>query len=211
MCVIIVAQKRLPNEEELRRAWSRNDDGAGVSWVSRRGKVVWVKGLMRLEDVLAIRNEVRLPCVWHFRSATHGGVSQALTHPFLISPKAPFSNPLKGTLKDGESLLFHNGVEGQAISNLINLLAIKNLRLDDTVMSDSRAIAISISLVGEVVLTLYHSKFAIVRSDGTITVQGNFTEEDGLLVSTPLRWEVDFVRWTRRGGYGGYGGCGLEL
>jgi hypothetical protein len=108
-------------------------------------------------------------------------------------------------------LLFHNGVEGQAISNLINLLVIKNLRLDDTVMSDSRAIAIAISLVGEVALTLYHSKFALFRADGSITIKGNFTEEDGLLVSTPLRWEVDFVRWSRRGGYGGYGGYGLEL
>jgi hypothetical protein len=142
--------------------------------------------------------------VWHFRSATHGGVSQSLTHPFLISPKAPFSNPLKGVLKTGEALLFHNGVEGQAISNLINLLVIKNLRLDDTVMSDSRAIAIAISLVGEVALTLYHSKFALFRADGSITIKGNFTEEDGLLVSTPLRWEVDFVKWTRRG-------YGLEL
>jgi predicted glutamine amidotransferase len=149
--------------------------------------------------------------VWHFRSATHGGVSQALTHPFLISPKAPFSNPLKGVLKAGESLLFHNGVEGQAISNLINLLAIKNLRLDDTKMSDSRAIAIAVALVGEVALTLYHSKFALFRADGSITIKGNFTEEDGLLVSTPLRWEVDFVRWARRGSYGGYGGYGLEL
>jgi hypothetical protein len=100
-------------------------------------------------------------------------------------------------------------VEGQAIGQLINLLAIKNMRLDDTTMSDTRAIAISVSLVGEVVLSLYNSKFALVRSDGTILIRGNFTEEDGLLVSTPLRWEVDFVRWTRRGGYGGYGGYGL--
>ena len=207
MCVIIVAQKRLPNEEDLRRAWSRNDDGAGVAWVEK-GKVRWVKGLMTLKEVIEVLPKVKTPCVWHFRSATHGGVSQALTHPFLISPRMPFSNPLKGVLKDGESLLFHNGVEGQAISNLINLLAIKNLRLDDTVMSDSRAIAIAISLVGEVALTLYHSKFALFRADGSITIKGNFTEEDGLLVSTPLRWEIDFVRWTKRGGYGGYG---LEL
>ena len=207
MCVIIIAQKRLPTTEELKRAWQRNEDGAGVAWMER-GKVKWVKGLMRLNDVLELLPKVKLPSVWHFRSATHGGVSQALTHPFLISPRMPFSNPLKGVLKDGESLLFHNGVEGQAISNLINLLAIKNLRLDDTVMSDSRAIAIAISLVGEVALTLYHSKFALFRADGSITIKGNFTEEDGLLVSTPLRWEIDFVRWTKRGGYGGYG---LEL
>jgi hypothetical protein len=38
MCVIIVARKRLPNEDELRRAWSRNDDGAGVAWLSSKGQ-----------------------------------------------------------------------------------------------------------------------------------------------------------------------------
>jgi hypothetical protein len=211
MCIIIVARKRLPNEDELRRAWSRNDDGAGVSWLSSRGRVMWMKGLMTLDEVLAIRKEVKLPCVWHFRSATHGGICRELTHPFLINPQDPFSNPLKGSLMKGQSLLFHNGVEGQAIGQLIHLLALKNLRLDDATMSDSRAIAIAIALVGEVVLSLYSSKFAIMRSDGTIVIRGNFTEEDGLLVSTPLRWEVDFVKWTRRGGYGGYGGYGLEL
>jgi predicted glutamine amidotransferase len=159
---------------------------------------------MRLDEVLALRKEVKLPSVWHFRSATHGGINQELTHPFLVSPQRPFSNPLKGSLRSGESLLFHNGVEGQAIGQLINLLAIKNMRLDDTTMSDTRAIAISVSLVGEVVLSLYSSKFAIMRSDGTILVRGTFTEEDGLLVSSPLRWEIDFTRW-HRGGYGGYG------
>jgi predicted glutamine amidotransferase len=210
MCVIIIAQKRLPTEAELRMAWQRNSDGVGVAWVEK-GKVKWVKGLMRLEDVLKLLPKVRTPSVWHFRSATHGGVNQELTHPFLISPNSPFSNPLKGELKKGQSLLFHNGVEGQAISNLINLLAIKNLRLNDTTMSDTRAIAVAISLVGEVVLSLYHSKFALVRSDGSIVTKGHFTEEDGLLVSSPLRWEVDFVRWSRRGGYGGYGGYGFDL
>jgi predicted glutamine amidotransferase len=208
MCVIIVAQKRLPTEDEIRRAWLRNDDGAGVAWV-RRGKVVWVKGLMRLEDVLAIRDEVKTPSVWHFRSATHGGVNRELTHPFLINPQSPFENPLKGKLRTGQSLLFHNGVEGQAISNLISLLALKNLRLDDTNMSDTRAIAIAISLVGEVVLSLYSSKFALVRSDGTIITRGNFVNEDDLLVSTSLKWEVEFTRWGRRGIYGG--GYGLDL
>jgi predicted glutamine amidotransferase len=206
MCVIIVAKRRLPSKEELRRAWQRNSDGAGVAWVER-GKVKWVKGLMTFNEVLDILPKVRVPCVWHFRNATHGGVSQALTHPFLVSPKAPFSNPLKGVLKKGESLLFHNGVEGQAIQQLIQLLAVKNLRLDEQV-SDTRAIAIMISLVGEVVLSLYSSKFVLLRHDGLVTVKGQFHEEDGLLVSSSLKWEVEWARWARRGGYGGYG---LEL
>jgi hypothetical protein len=212
MCVIIVAQKRLPTKEEIEKAWRRNSDGAGVAWINSKGKVVWVKGLMSLDEVMRLMGKVRLPSVWHFRSATHGGVCKELTHPFLISPSSPFSNPLKGKLKKGEALLFHNGVEGQAIANLINILAIKNKRLDTLIMSDSRAISIAISLVGEVVLSLHNSKFAIFRSDGTISLKGNFTEEDDLIVSSPLKWEVEFTRWTRRGSYGGYGGgYGLDL
>jgi hypothetical protein len=204
MCVIIIAQKRLPTTEELRSAWVRNEDGAGVAWIER-GKVKWVKGLMSFNDVVELLPKVKLPCVWHFRSATHGGVSQALTHPFLISPKAPFSNPLKGALKTGEALLFHNGVEGQAIHQLLQLLVIKGMRLNEQV-SDTRAIAIIIALVGECALSMFSSKFVLFRSDGSITIKGQFHEEDGLLVSSPLKWEVDFVRWTRR-----YGGYGLEL
>jgi predicted glutamine amidotransferase len=205
MCVIIIAQKRMPTEDELRRAWQRNNDGAGVAWWER-GKVKWVKGLMKLEDVLKLIPKVKTPSVWHFRSATHGGVNQELTHPFLISPSSPFSNPLKGGLKKGEALLFHNGVEGQAISQLIQLLAIKGMRLNEQV-SDTRAIAIMSSLVGEVVLSMFSSKFVLLRSDGSITTKGSFHEEDGLLVSSPLKWEVDFVRWTGRG----YRGYGLDL
>jgi hypothetical protein len=82
------------------------------------------------------------------------------------------------------------------------------MRLDEQV-SDTRAIAIMIALVGEVALSLFSSKFVLVRSNGEIVIQGQFHEDDGLVVSVPLKWEVDFVRWTRRGGYGGYGGYGL--
>jgi len=201
MCVIFVCRSRLPTEEELRQAWVRNSDGAGVAWWDGK-KVRWQKGLMRLSDVLELLPHLNLPCVLHFRAATHGGVTPELTHPFIVSVQRPFSLALSGTLKRGEQLLFHNGVENNAMSYLVQLLALKGQRLDTAHMSDSRAIALLVSMVGTVALSLFNSKFALLNWEGDIEVRGHFYEENGLLVSSHYKWD-----YRQTYGYGQYGLC----
>jgi predicted glutamine amidotransferase len=201
MCVIFVCQTRLPTEEEIRTAWTRNSDGAGVAWWDKRkAKVRWRKGLMRLSDILELLPQLQLPCVIHCRAATHGGVTPELTHPFIVSTQRPYSLKLSGTLRKGELLLFHNGVENSALSQLIQLLALKGKRLNTVHMSDSRAIAILTSMVGTVALSIFNSKFALIDWKGNLELRGNFYEEDGLLVSSQYKYDY---RWTY--GYGQYG------
>jgi hypothetical protein len=107
---------------------------------------------------------------------------------------------LRGTLRKGEALLFHNGVENSAISHLVQVLALKGKRLDTTHMSDSRAIALLVSMVGTVTLSLFHSKFAMMDWKGDVEVRGNFYEEEGLLVSSHYKWD-----YRQTCGYGQYG------
>jgi glutamine phosphoribosylpyrophosphate amidotransferase len=205
VCVIFVCRERLPSEDELRQAWMRNSDGAGVAWWDG-GKVKWRKGLMRLSDLLELLPQLKLPCIIHLRAATHGGITPELTHPFIISTTRPYSLELRGALRKGEALLFHNGVEHNALPQLVQLLVLKGQRLDTAHMSDSRAIAILASMVGTVALSLFNSKFAVIDWKGDVEVRGHFYEEDGLLVSSHYKWDY---RQTYKG-YGQYGwGCGL--
>jgi len=201
MCVIFVCRERLPTEEELRQGWMRNGDGAGVGWWDG-SKVRWRKGLMRLNDLLELLPQLKLPCIIHLRAATHGGVTPELTHPFIVSVQRPFSLALSGSLKRGEQLLFHNGVENSAMSYLVQLLALKGQRLDTAHMSDSRAIALLVSMVGTVALSLFNSKFALLNWEGDIEVRGHFYEDDGLLVSSHYKWD-----YRQTYGYGQYGLC----
>jgi hypothetical protein len=176
-----------------------------VAWWDGQ-KVRWRKGLMRLSDVLELLPNLRLPCVIHFRAATHGGITPELTHPFIISVQRPYSLELRGTLRKGEALLFHNGVENTALSQLIQVLALKGKRLDTCHMSDSRAIALLVSLVGTVALAQFHSKFALIDWRGEVEIRGHFYEENGLLVSSHYKWDYK----QSYGQYGLYGGVGDE-
>jgi glutamine phosphoribosylpyrophosphate amidotransferase len=196
MCVIFVCRDRLPTEDELRATWARNSDGAGVAWWDGK-KVRWRKGLMRLSEVLELLPQLSVPCVLHFRAATHGGVVPELTHPFIISTTRPYSLELRGALRKEEALLFHNGVENSALSQLIQLLALKGKRLDTAHMSDSRAIALLCSMVGTVALAMFHSKFVLINWEGDLEVRGQFYEEDGMLVSSHYKYPSC--------GYGQYG------
>jgi hypothetical protein len=74
---------------------------------------------------------------------------------------------------------------------LIQLLCLKNMRLDEQV-SDTRAIAIMIALVGEVALSLYSSKFVLVQERRRQLSSEDTSPKRMVLVSSPLRWEVDF-------------------
>jgi glutamine phosphoribosylpyrophosphate amidotransferase len=199
VCVIFVCKDRLPMEDELRAAWVRNSDGAGVAWWDGQ-KVRWRKGLMRLSDLLELLPQLKLPSVIHFRAATHGGITPELTHPFIISTHRPYNLELRGTLRKGEALLFHNGVENTALSQLIQVLALKGKRLDTCHMSDSRAIALLVSLVGTVALSMFHSKFALVDWRGEVEIRGHFYDEDGILVSS--HYKCDYKHLYGHGQYG---------
>lgn len=86
MCIAILKPAGITLfPDTLKNSWDSNPDGAGFMY-AEDGKVVVVKGLMTFEDFLAAYEPHKdKQCVLHFRIATHGGVSEANTHPFAVS------------------------------------------------------------------------------------------------------------------------------
>lgn len=112
MCVIIVkpAGLDLPAESTLEKCWRHNRDGAGFAY-SDGNRVHFHKGFLTFDDFIDALNAEYNPdhsFILHFRWATHGGVNQAMTHPFSCASSTPLTR-LSGSVKIA---VFHNGVIG---------------------------------------------------------------------------------------------------
>jgi hypothetical protein len=90
MCIICIkpAGRPLPDHDDLERSWEANPDGAGIMY-NEAGKVHVKKGLMTKEAFFdaydKLRGRANQTIVFHFRIATHGGVSREMTHPFPVT------------------------------------------------------------------------------------------------------------------------------
>src|SRR5713101_4218514 len=90
MCVLVVADKRRPTDEEMEKMFFTNPDGAGIAWREKTSPklefpdvVKWEKGLT-LDEIRELSKEAPLPHVLHFRIASCGGKTKEMTHPFPI-------------------------------------------------------------------------------------------------------------------------------
>jgi hypothetical protein len=108
MCVIFVVDEdsKRPNNSMIEKAFSKNDDGAGLAW-REDGWVLWKKGITDVEEVKKMCRELPVPYVAHFRivSMNGGGIDPRLCHPFEISEDTTLA--LEGRTKN--HVLFHNG------------------------------------------------------------------------------------------------------
>jgi hypothetical protein len=93
------------------------------------------------------------------------------------------SNPLEGTLKQGQYLLMHNGVDSDAIKMLMIAMFAKGQKWNFKEMSDTRAIAILLSVLGIDAVTQFSGKFVIIDHKFNIRTYGQFTEKNGILLS----------------------------
>jgi hypothetical protein len=102
MCLIVDQHKNTPlTDEELRSVYRKNSDGMGAVYTERGRLKAWRYVPKNADDAIAAyrvtldRADDRV--VWHWRFATHGVVSVAMSHPFGL----PFG-----------AYLLHNGVLG---------------------------------------------------------------------------------------------------
>lgn len=113
MCVIAFSPKGvdIPSEQQIKTMWSHNPDGAGYAYVSKKGKVVFRKGFMKLDDLLkdleAPERFKNTNFAIHFRIGTSGKNDKATCHPFPVSTTF---GELRKTEGEEDSVLFHNGV-----------------------------------------------------------------------------------------------------
>ncbi len=184
MCIIAAAEKRKLNREEIKNCFASNPNGAGVAW-SENGQNHFRKGFMTLEEFQEFYDDLDiLPHVAHFRIATSGGVSEQLTHPFIISLNSPL--PTKG--KGEHPLLFHNGIIVDWKQTFLNWTPniIQELRrrkkvaqLPSGTWSDTRAAAIMTAYAGEAILNFLGGKYTIL-DNGIIKTWGEFETIKGV-------------------------------
>lgn len=194
MCNIIVIENSKKLEKEvLEENYRFNKDGIGIA-IIKNGSVFFKK-FVDFEEFIKFYDSVDYDkCVIHFRLKTNGNISITNAHPFVVSFKN-INNVEKteGTLKENEYLLFHNGVisEIDEIFDIIKL--IYNLDLDDKDYSDTKKLAIVLSLLKneekiEKVLNKFSNsnKFALVDGKGNIKLFGEFYDCKGYKCSSIL-------------------------
>lgn len=112
MCVVVYKPVgvNFPSMDILKNCFNRNRDGAGFMYAD--GDAVHIhKGFMSWDEFEhAIKPHLKnkeLPFVMHFRIATHGGINQAMTHPF---PLAKSTKKLRTLDIDTPVGIAHNGI-----------------------------------------------------------------------------------------------------
>lgn len=113
MCVIAFSPKGvdIPSKQQIKQMWQHNPDGAGYAYVNKKGRVVFKKGFMTLDELMA---DLEAPerfkntnFAIHFRIGTSGKNDKATCHPFPVSN---VFGDLRKTEGDADSVLFHNGI-----------------------------------------------------------------------------------------------------
>jgi len=189
MCQIFVCTEDRPTLETMRDAEHLNSDGAGVAW-EESGGIRWEKGLdMDGVHDLLFKQEISLPYVVHFRSASQGGKDMLLTHPFPLNATA--HTALSGKEKKG--VLFHNGTWGMWDDKMLQYALSHPGLIPDGPWSDSRALAFLIANKGPAILkfmTWGQGRIAIFKpkneSGRRINLHGDWTKKEGWSRSAPL-------------------------
>lgn len=180
MCIIAICERRALTKKEFDACWENNSHGMGYAhWTGNR--IESAKGFMKKDEAWKVYRYVRLPHVVHFRIRSAGEVTKALTHPFLITPD---SEEFTGNCPDNATpLLFHNGTVSDWKS-LLSSAMMHTKQFPGGEMSDSRAMAIAVSVAGEQLLNLFTYMKWVVVDKGGYRKYGDWAEgEDGLLFS----------------------------
>ncbi len=132
MCVAAIITGASPPLADLQDMEAENPHGAGLAWqVPGENQLTYKKGLTA-EEVHAILDALPRPVLLHFRWATHGTRSKALTHPFPLGIRALLDPALEGKAK---ACLIHNGVWDAYRKHMPDFLDTLKLDLSDTAVA----------------------------------------------------------------------------
>ena len=112
MCIIAIkpSHKKI-DWRRMKNMWDSNPDGAGFSYHIGAGQIQISKGYMTFKSLrravkkAGIRGQHEV--LFHFRIATHGGVSPECTHPFPLTVK---DSDLQSLSTTGPVAIAHNGI-----------------------------------------------------------------------------------------------------
>ena len=210
MCVIYACHSTIPDEEELTLGAESNTDGAGVAWIdkfnTKEASVHWIKGLpSTAKAVLNVikENKISFPCMIHYRTASIGGKSQDLTHPF------PITDALEPSITGHtRRVLMHNGhINSWKEWFKPITFAAPDFEIPHGPWSDSRAIAAAVNIKGEGVLEFIIEGSRVVVLDAIassgykksepksyLRLYGTWLEKEGWYQSVETRPKVIVIQ-----------------
>jgi hypothetical protein len=175
MCVIFACTTEWPSWKILERGAEKNPHGAGIAWIDYKDKKVrWVKGL-KSSDTKGMEAEMKkvkqFPAFIHYRTASVGGITPDLTHPFPLTHDSSLS--MEG---EAGSILMHNGHWHNWKDTMKEFALRHRLHIPEGVWSDSRAMAWIASYLGETILPFLDDKdrTAVLGSDGHWQLNGKW-------------------------------------
>lgn len=187
MCVAIYKPKdvKTPPLETLEHCWNTNPDGAGFALLTGGEKyaIEIHKGYMTWQEFTDAYEKYHLAgftgeLLLHFRIATHGGISQGLTHPFSLTKDVKL---LKHTHVNTNYALIHNGMlpiepRDNGISDTVELCR----RLAPLYQNIPAALDLMQGMVDD-------NKIAVMTRD-KVHLFGEWDNVDGVYFSN-MRWD----------------------
>lgn len=189
MCVIVYKPSNVTIDlEDLEKMWRHNSDGAGMAFFVRNENETLVihleKGFMKLSDLKTRIAELQnnytdFSMAIHLRTATSGGVSSTMTHPFIVDANPEYAQAKTG---DYPCVLMHNGVLTSWGSTLMSDT------LDFTINMLSH---VDPSVRVRFLNMLYSSKFLLMQDSQYYFCGYGWEEYKGLKVSN-LNWNWEY-------------------
>lgn len=209
MCVIALSGEGIdmPTEENIKKMFKTNPDGAGYAILGFRGKLLVRKGFMKVEDLLDdlkdVGKRVNLKdhqVALHFRIGTSGHNDAATTHPYIISKD--FAEQRTQSYIGDKAILFHNGVfpgykgmlhkDSNDTQDFTASIGTKFLLDDDIFNEDSVISKVVPTLISPCrVLVFYPKKRMSLR-------WGQWHEKDGIHYSN-MNWNTSTAAYSFHG------------
>ena len=197
MCIIAVkkANQQLPDNKVFETMFKNNPDGAGFMY-NYKGKVIIQKGYMSYETFSEALRAVcdtidtySIAMVFHFRIATHGGVNQALCHPFPLSGKASHLKRLYGSYELG---IAHNGIipiePRKGLSDTQEYILTKLTKRAKLHPNFYKSKKQRKAILAEI----NNSRMAFLDCNGDVYTVGDFVTENGIMYSNTSYMERQF-------------------
>lgn len=180
MCIIAIKPRgqKLFGEKTIRTMFRNNPDGAGLMF-NEDNKVRYIKGFMRVEQLLAYLNErdwVDKNLVLHFRLGTSGLMDEQNCHPFPVYDE----NDVNGTT---DIAVVHNGIlsrysyDNDLNSDTYHFTEEVLANLDYGFQNNHNVMFLLSELIGD------YNKLCFLDKEGNIRLIGNFIRDDGFLYS----------------------------
>lgn len=206
MCIIAISPKNnpIPSSDTRKKMFENNPDGCGFMY-PYKGRVRIEKGFMtldameqRLQEVSKVIDTTKTPMIFHYRITTHGGTSQANTHPFPVTDNRKL---LQLTRVDTTLGVAHNGiincVKPKAGFSDTQEYIVKRLSQLD------RKFVYSTKKLGKIAKEINGSRLAFLTPQGEIARVGSWEKgDDGCFYSnTSYKWTrykyepIDWKAW----------------